>query len=667
MHALESGMDSPTREQLLHQLYEAAELEHNLMCTYLYAAFGLKSGTAEGLSESEAEAVDRWRREIQSVAIDEMGHLVAVWNITSALGGMPRFGRTNFPLDPGYLPASVVVKLAPFSAATLQHFVYLERPAESHEPDGEGYAPERNFVRGMVGRRLTPMAVDYDTVGQFYQRLSSGLQGLVARVGESTALGGDPALQLSEREVDLPGARRVICIKTALAAFDAIVIQGEGASENSTGSHFNRFCAIRSELRELKAANPQFEPSHPAATNPVLRRPPRPEGRVWIETEVAIETVDLANAAYGLMLRLLAYAYAVPAPHPDKALAVDLAIALMHAVSPLGELAARLPAGPSNPGCNAGMSFTTLRDAAALSPGPAARRFFIERFAELAAAAAAIQLADDPRLASSSRALAALAQRAAQRFDLAAPALPTAPAPAPSIAPAAVAAPPTVSAGDGAAETTTVVDGVEYVDGRDMTLIFEARRCIHSRLCVTGAPTVFLANVQGPWIHPDTMDTEHLVGIAEACPSGAIRYKRKGGRPDEAPPPVNLATIREAGPYAVRGQLRLDGVDAGYRATLCRCGASKNKPYCDGSHHDVGFTASGEPPTGKADMLPVRDGVLAVDPQPDGPLKVRGNLEIVSGTGRVVARVTTATLCRCGGSANKPFCDGTHARIGFRS
>jgi hypothetical protein len=81
----------------------------------------------------------------------------------------------------------------------------------------------------------------------------------------------------------------------------------------------------------------------------------------------------------------------------------------------------------------------------------------------------------------------------------------------------------------------------------------------------------------------------------------------------------------------------------------------------------VGFTASGEPPTGKADMLPVRDGVLAVDPQPDGPLKVRGNLEIVSGTGRVVARVTTATLCRCGGSANKPFCDGTHARIGFRS
>jgi CDGSH-type Zn-finger protein len=66
-------------------------------------------------------------------------------------------------------------------------------------------------------------------------------------------------------------------------------------------------------------------------------------------------------------------------------------------------------------------------------------------------------------------------------------------------------------------------------------------------------------------------------------------------------------------------------------------------------------------------MLPVRDGLLEVDPLPDGPLSVRGNLEITSGTGRIVARVTRSALCRCGGSATKPFCDGTHARIGFKS
>src|SRR5215475_6967145 len=102
------------REILINRLYEASELEHNLMCTYLYAAFSLKDGEAEGLGAAEAAAVRRWRSVLLQVAIEEMGHLVAVWNITAALGGSPRIGRTNFPLDPGYLPASITVRLAPF-------------------------------------------------------------------------------------------------------------------------------------------------------------------------------------------------------------------------------------------------------------------------------------------------------------------------------------------------------------------------------------------------------------------------------------------------------------------------------------------------------------------------------------------------------------------------
>src|SRR5882757_9112802 len=100
----------PTREQLLHSLYEAAELEHNLMCTYLYAAFSLKTSEADGLSAVEAEAVARWRKAILKISTEEMAHLVAVWNLTSALGGTPHFGRDNFPLNPGGLPASVVVR-----------------------------------------------------------------------------------------------------------------------------------------------------------------------------------------------------------------------------------------------------------------------------------------------------------------------------------------------------------------------------------------------------------------------------------------------------------------------------------------------------------------------------------------------------------------------------
>lgn len=642
----------PTREQLIHALYEAAELEHNLMCTYLYAAFSLKS-EGEGLSAVETEAVTRWRKAIIDVAIDEMGHLAAVWNITSALGGQPRFGRGNFPIDAGYLPAGIVVKLAPFSQDVLQHFIFLERPNDSDEKEGKGFE-SAGFDRSTGLNRLTPMGVDYDTVGVFYHKLGEGLRSLSARVGETAAFSGDRYLQISPAELDLNGVKPVLCLKTALQAFDMIITQGEGASADVEDSHFQRFAKVREEYAQLLAANPNFRPAWPAAVNPVLRRPPKPEGRVWLEDEEAIATVDLANSCYQLMCRLLGYSYSIRSPHPEKGVAVDLAISIMRACSLLGEHAARLPAGPSNPDCHAGMSFTALRDASPFPQSEAARRFFIERLGEFASAASVLAEGGAERLQGAAKLLADLAERAANQFaDAGQISAPAPPPPAPKSAPGE--------------EATTVNGGIETVVGDSITIDFEAKRCIHARFCVTGAPTVFLANVEGPWIHPNTMDAEKLVAISEACPSGAIRYRRNDGRPEEIAPPVNLAAIREGGPYAVRGDIVLDGKRAGYRMTLCRCGASKNKPFCDGSHHDVHFDASGEPPTGKADMLAVRDGPLAIDPQTDGPLKVRGNLEITAGTGRVVARVQTALLCRCGGSSTKPFCDGTHRKNGFKS
>jgi CDGSH-type Zn-finger protein/uncharacterized Fe-S cluster protein YjdI len=666
---LAEGAVTATRERLVFALCEAAELEHTLMCTYLYAAFSLKSGEAEGLSAAEAEAVARWRRCILDVAIDEMGHLVAVWNITSALGGVPYFARDNFPLSAGRLPAGIVVKLAPFNLDTLQHFVYLERPHGSIEPEGRGFEPERQFTRAIFLPRLTPMPMDYDTVGTFYAELGANLRRFAEAIGENAAFCGEPGLQLSPAEVALTGAERVICLKTALAAFDAIVVQGEGAPKGATNSHFERFAAIREQYQDLLKANPAFVPAFPAAHNPVLRRPPRPEGRVWLDDEQASACTDLANACYGLMLRLLAYSYSIAGPRAEKGLAVDLAVALMRSVTLLGERIARLPAGPSNPDCNAGMSFTALRDAAPLPQGAAARRFFTERLRELATRARGLCGDTDARMTDAAARIEDLATRAERDFPrVAAEPVRAAAAPkratgAPTRARDEIAA----AAPAPAAVETQIVDGVEAIEGKDMTLLYEGKRCIHSRFCVTGAPNVFLANVPGPWIHPDAMNVDALVEIAHACPSGAIRYRRKDGRADEAAPPVNLLSTREAGPYAVHADMLLDGKPIGYRATLCRCGASKNKPFCDQSHREIAFAATGEPPSGKTDMLEQRDGPLAIDPERDGPLQVRGNLEIISGTGRVVARVQTARLCRCGGSNNKPFCDGSHARIGFRS
>jgi CDGSH-type Zn-finger protein/uncharacterized Fe-S cluster protein YjdI len=201
--------------------------------------------------------------------------------------------------------------------------------------------------------------------------------------------------------------------------------------------------------------------------------------------------------------------------------------------------------------------------------------------------------------------------------------------------------------------------------GDKVDVSFDGSLCIHARECVTGLPGVFEANAPGDWIHPDRASVERIAAVAHNCPSGAIAYRRKDGGPDEAPPEVNTVRLKENGPLAFRAELVIDGEPAGFRTTLCRCGASKNKPYCDGSHTAADFTASGEPPSKELATLEVRNGVLDIRSAKNGPLLVNGPLEIMAGTGRAVERTTTTALCRCGASNNKPYCDGSHVKAGF--
>jgi CDGSH-type Zn-finger protein/uncharacterized Fe-S cluster protein YjdI len=299
-----------------------------------------------------------------------------------------------------------------------------------------------------------------------------------------------------------------------------------------------------------------------------------------------------------------------------------------------------------------------LRDVARLPRGPGEKRMIAERIAELGKHAHHIcptghELADIAQRLE--RMLEAFAIKDLRTVGKAHPLPPQVEAPAPPPPPR----PDDLPSG--------VIGKIEVAEGKDLTIRFEGKRCIHARHCVLEAPKVFKANTPGEWIFPDAMDTEAVVRVAYECPSGAIQYTRKDGGPQEQPPPVNTARLRENGPYAFRAPLSVSGVDIGFRATLCRCGASKNKPFCDGSHNTIGFKASGEPETRKSEPLAVRDGPLVVDPERNGPLRVSGNLEIISGTGRTIDRVARARLCRCGGSRTKPFCDNTHLKIGFQA
>lgn len=207
----------------------------------------------------------------------------------------------------------------------------------------------------------------------------------------------------------------------------------------------------------------------------------------------------------------------------------------------------------------------------------------------------------------------------------------------------------------------------ETVRGTSVIIHFDGERCIHSRNCVLNRPDVFVPNVSGEWIHPDLATPDEVAGLARDCPSGAIRYEPIGGLPGESAPLVNTVRMRENGPLAFHAPVTVAGADAGFRITLCRCGASARKPFCDGSHAAAGFSASGEAAVAASQALARRDGPLMVEPIGDGPLHVLGNLEVVSGTGKTINRITEGWLCRCGQSRNKPYCDGSHKAAGFRS
>ncbi|RZA35943.1 MAG: hypothetical protein EOP92_07880 [Lysobacteraceae bacterium] len=666
---------APTsREQLWALLAEAAEIEHHLMCCYLYAAFSLKEGVDEDVSESELEAIQRWRNEITAVAIEEMSHLATVCNILSSLGAPAHLAHQNFPVAPGYHPAGVVVKLTPFNPQTLAHFIYLERPENAAIADGQGFEPARQYLRDNRMDRLMSVATNYETVGELYHTISRGLTELAAQMGEQRLFVGNPAHQLSADTGRLPDLKVVRCLKTAIEAIDTVVRQGEGADAGEARSHYQRFLAVQQEYESILQARPAFRPARMSAHNPVMRRPPTPEGKLWITLEPASSLLDLGNALYNHCLRCLSLAYAGVDADAQRTL-VQTSIELMHLLGPIACRLGTLPANPELPEATAGVSFATLRSSAALSCDVTSLALLVERLDDMRERCDQLSTNYDTLqalLQPTRDGLERLSRRLSQVANPEKRLGTTSAAVTQAIA--VVEAPPDAAI-ESASTTATVGPpvpedlggGFELIRGKDIDLVYSGTRCIHARHCVLGLPNVFKANVVGPWIEPDAATTEELVTVAHMCPSGAIQYRRHDGGAEEAAPPVNLVQLRENGPLGIRADIRLDGEAIGMRAVLCRCGASRRKPFCDGSHNDIHFKASGEPDTMESAALASRGGPLSIEPETNGPLAITGNLELCCGTGRTINRVTSTRLCRCGGSSNKPYCDNTHRTNGFRS
>lgn len=209
--------------------------------------------------------------------------------------------------------------------------------------------------------------------------------------------------------------------------------------------------------------------------------------------------------------------------------------------------------------------------------------------------------------------------------------------------------------------------------GQEVDVTWDRRLCIHVGECTRARGAIFEKD-RKPWGDPDRAGADEVAEVVARCPTGALAVARRDG--DAGEPAQERATVTAAdrGPLFVRGDLSIEGAaddmpGVRRRAALCRCGRSSRKPFCDGSHEAAGFSDHGAVGTGGTPQEDgeVRAGPLAVTPSPNGPLLVSGPFTLVSGSGRPASRLGRAALCRCGGSSNKPFCDGTHTRIGFRA
>jgi Ferritin-like len=334
-------------------LGEAAQLEHMIMCQYLYAGFSLKE--SDELTADQHTLVDGWRKQIHGIAVQEMLHMVLVANLMSAIGAAPMFGRPNFPQRSGYFPAGVQLDLLPFGEAALAHFLYLERPEGMERMDAAEFVPAAPPRAPLDPDEALPRGQEFATVGHLYRGIADGLRHLADRYGEDGLFVGPPRAQATPEAFHWPQLIAVTDLESALAAVEEIIEQGEGARGDWQDAHYGRFLRLWDEYQK----NRDFEPARPVLAaftrQPFDEKEPRP----LLTDPGTRQVAEMFNVGYEVLLQTLTR-YFTHTDETDEQLdtLIGAAIGLMTEVlRPLGHALTRLPVGPEYPGRMAGPTF----------------------------------------------------------------------------------------------------------------------------------------------------------------------------------------------------------------------------------------------------------------------------------------------------------------------
>lgn len=127
----------------------------------------------------------------------------------------------------------------------------------------------------------------------------------------------------------------------------------------------------------------------------------------------------------------------------------------------------------------------------------------------------------------------------------------------------------------------------------EITIVWNPNICIHSRICFKGLGNVFNPT-ERPWIKPENATSQVIMAQIDKCPSGALSYYQNNETQVQENNTKVVAEITANGPLLVHGSIQIKHIDGKLAqqnkvTAFCRCGASANKPYCDGSHRKINF------------------------------------------------------------------------------
>jgi Ferritin-like len=397
-----------TREDLINTLHLAAELEHNLMCQYLFAAYSMKRSTEEGLSEVQLEKTRGWGALMTLVARQEMEHMGLVLNLLTSIGGTPYFQRPNFPQrKERYGKLGIKSELTRFDQETIKRFQDFEAP---HPQPGPEFCATRGMTRADIralllapqvfterpaqaatrakGATVPPHEIEFTSVQDLYVSLAAGFVTVAERVGEQNLFIGNVKAEiwggpgtpygegsmddLSQYGLDLI---QVVDLKSAIEAIVEIVEQGEGILAPPDYIEHTHYCIYTDILNDMLNEKPGFDAARPVVANPLTRMHPditAPKEVNIITRPETREIASLFNLTYETMLLMMLYLYG------SKAKTMTQRVDLMNAIffplmtmfiRPLSEILTQLPAFKEKSG-NAGPGFELSKEVLTL-PQPA--------------------------------------------------------------------------------------------------------------------------------------------------------------------------------------------------------------------------------------------------------------------------------------------------------